>query len=153
MDRAASDHADRGRDRRTRRSPFYFPERRSGFDRRRPDGGWAATYDAALRNYRDRSSTFLLVLATIVVFNFIDYFLTVRVLEAGGVELNPVMARLFAVDPVLAAIVKIGVGGAAALWMLLLRRYKRSLEASIVLLLGFTALMFYHAYLVLNFPA
>jgi hypothetical protein len=152
MERAASEHTDRGRDRRSRRTPFYFPERRTGFDRRRPRSGWTARYDAALRNYRDRNTTFLLVLATIVVFNFIDYFLTARVLEAGGVELNPVMARLFDVDPVLAAIVKIGVGGAAAVWLLLLRRYKRSLEASLVLLLGFTALMFYHAYLVLQFP-
>ena len=153
MSTAITTRIDRDNDRRTHTRRFYFPERRSGFDRRVPDSGrWRSAYDFSLRDYRNRQSTHLLVLATIVVFNFIDFFLTLRVLQAGGMELNPVMARLFESSPTLAAAAKLGVGGAAALFLLGLRRYRRSLEASLVLLLGFTVLMFYHAYLALNYP-
>ena len=79
----------RGVDRRVRRSRFHFPERRSGFDRRlveRP--GWPGMWDASMRKYRDNQQTFLLVLATIIVFNYVDYLLTYRVLRAGGAELG-----------------------------------------------------------------
>ncbi len=138
--------ARRGIDRRIQRTPFYFPERRSGFDRRAPrNGGWRGSYDAALRKYRDNKSTFLLVLATIVVFNYVDYLLTIRVLRAGGSELNPIMARLFEISPFAAATAKLGTVGVAVLILLALGRYRRTLEASLVLLLAFTALMFYHA--------
>lgn len=136
----------RGVDRRVRRSRFHFPERRSGFDRRlveRP--GWPGMWDASMRKYRDNQQTFLLVLATIIVFNYVDYLLTYRVLRAGGAELNPVMARLFEISPVVAAVAKMGTVGAAVLVLMLLRRYRRTLEASLILLVAFTALMFYHA--------
>ena len=129
-----------------RRSRFYFPERRSGFDRRLVDRpGWRGMWDAGMRSYRDNQTSFLLVLATIIVFNYVDYLLTVRVLRAGGAELNPLMARLFEISPVVAAAAKMGTVGAAVLVLMLLRRYRRTLEASLVLLLAFTALMFYHA--------
>ncbi len=98
-----------------------------------------------MRKYRDNQQTFLLVLATIIVFNYVDYLLTYRVLRAGGAELNPVMARLFEISPVVAAVAKMGTVGAAVLVLMLLRRYRRTLEASLILLVAFTALMFYHA--------
>lgn len=134
----------RGTDRRIRRRPLYFPERRAGFERR-DRHGWRGAYQDGLRTYRDNPTTFLLVLATIVVFNYIDYQLTVRVIAQGGVELNPVMARLFALGPVAAATAKLGAVGASVLVLLSLRRYRRTLEASLLLLVGYTALMFYHA--------
>ena len=138
--------AQRGSDRRVRRSRLRFPERRSGFDRRRHTGSsWRESYDAALRSYGDNRTTFLLVLATIIVFNFVDYMLTVRVLGAGGIELNPIMARLFEISPVVAATLKISLVGAATLVLLVLQRYRRTLEASLALLVGFAALMFYHS--------
>jgi hypothetical protein len=85
------------------------------------------------------------------VFNYVDYLLTVRVLRAGGTELNPIMARLFEISPVAAATAKMGAVGGAVLMLMLLRRYRRTLEASLILLLGFTALMFYHAALAIRF--
>jgi hypothetical protein len=141
----------RGTDRRVKRSRFHFPERRTGFDRRlveRP--GWKGMWDASIHKYRDNRTTFLLVLATIVVFNYVDYLLTVRVLQAGGAELNPIMARLFEISPVVAALAKLGTVGAAVMVLMLLRRYRRTLEASLILLLAFTALMFYHAALAMQ---
>lgn len=138
-------HNPRSVDRRVNRS-LRFPERRSGFDRRLPSGSnWRETYEAGLRSYRDSSTKFLLVVATIVVFNYIDYMLTVRVLRAGGVELNPLMAHLFHISPTLAAVAKLGSVGMVAIVLVMLRRYRRTLEASLVLLLAFSALMFYHA--------
>ena len=80
-----------------------------------------------------------------MVFNYIDYQLTVRVIAQGGVELNPLMARLFALSPVTAATAKLGAVGGSVLILLSLRRYRRTLEASLLLLVGYTALMFYHA--------
>jgi len=146
MGRPNLEGTQRDSDRRLRRSPFHFPERRSGFDRRLSHAAsWRRAYDCTLRNYRDNKTTFLLVLATIVVFNYVDYLLTVRVLQAGGAELNPIMARLFEISPVVAATAKIGAVGAAVLVLLALRRYRRTLETSLVLLITFTALMFYHA--------
>ncbi len=146
MDETFSDTEHRGTDRRARRIPLHYPERRTGFDRRLADkAGWRGSYDNALRCYRDNKTTFLLVLATIIVFNYVDYLLTVRVLEAGGIALNPIMARPFEVVPVGAAAARLGAVGAAALVLLALRRYRRTLEASLVLLVAFTALMFYHA--------
>ena len=151
LDGGVPHHPARSGERRLHRTPFHFPERRTGFDRRLPEpAGWNSYYDSALRSYRDNKSTFLLVLATIVVFNYVDYLLTFRVLRAGGIELNPIMASLFEINPVLAAVAKMGVVGAAVLVMLMLGRYRRTLEASLVLLTTYTALMFYHAALALR---
>ncbi|MCP4305368.1 MAG: hypothetical protein GY926_27070 [bacterium] len=136
--------ASRGADRREQRTPLYFPERRAGFERRNR-AGWRGTYQESLRTYRDNPSTFMLVLATIVVFNYIDYQLTVRILGAGGVELNPLMARLFALSPIAAVTAKLGAVGVSMLILLSLRQYRRTLEASLLLLVAYTALMFYHA--------
>ena len=87
------------------------------------------------------------------MFNYVDYLLTFRVLLAGGVELNPIMARLFEIGPTVAASVKLGIVGVAVLVLLMLRRYRRTLEASLVMLAVYTALMFYHALLALQLPA
>jgi hypothetical protein len=142
-----------GADRRRRHRP-RFPDRRSGFDRRTAGlSGWRRGYDAALRAYAQNRFAFWLVLATIVVFNYVDYLLTFRVLRAGGVELNPIMVRLFELSPTVAAAVKLGTVGAAVLFLLVLRRYRRTLEVSLVMLAVYTALMFYHALLALRLPA
>lgn len=95
----------------------------------------------------------MLVLATIVVFNYMDYHLTLRVLDAGGSELNPVMVRLFGIGPEAAAAAKLGSVGAVSLVLLALRRYRRTLEASLLFLLAYSGLMFYHVVLALRIAA
>ncbi|MDJ0664119.1 MAG: DUF5658 family protein [Acidimicrobiia bacterium] len=142
----------RGDDRRKHRTPLRYPERRSGFDRR-SRSGWRGRYEASLRELADRPRTLLLVLATIVVFNFMDYWLTLRVLQAGGSELNPIMDRLFSIGPETAALVKLGLAGAVALGLLALRRYRRTLEVAIAVLLGYSALMFYHVLVAIRIGA
>lgn len=139
----------RRRDRRVLHTPWRFPERRSGFDRRTPDG-WRGRYYADLRNYADRRLAFPLVLATIVVFNLIDYVMTVRILGLGGLELNPIMQRLFATSMEVAALVKLLTAGAVTLVLLALRRYRRTLEVSLLVVLAYSALTLYHVYLALQ---
>jgi len=139
----------RRRDRRVRHTPWRFPERRSGFDRRRP-GGWRGRYYADLRKYADSRLAFPLVLATIVVFNLIDYVMTVRVLGVGGLELNPIMQHLFETSMEAAALVKLLAAGAVTLVLLALRRYRRTLEVSLLVMLGYSALTLYHVYLALR---
>ena len=142
----------RSGERRAQRTPFYFPERRSGFDRRTPHG-IRGRYHANLLSYRDNQLAFMLVLASLVVFNYMDYHLTLRVLAAGGSELNPVMSHLFGIGPEAAAAAKLGSVGAVALALLALRRYRRTLEASLLALMGYSGLMFYHVVLALRLPS
>jgi hypothetical protein len=132
-----------GRDRRRR---FRFREQRSGFDRRDlGDKGLRGAYTRALHAYGRDAVRFWTVLATIVVFNFLDLVLTVRALNAGAIEVNPVMRTLFWTHPVTAAVTKLGIVAVVVLMLQRMRRFRRALEVSLVLLMGFTALMFYHA--------
>lgn len=136
-------------DRRLQPTRWHFPERRSGFDRRRQPG-WRGRYLTDLRGYANSKLAFPLVLATIIVFNLVDYLMTLRVLGEGGLELNPVMQHLFSTSMEVAALVKLLSAGAVTLVLLSLRRYRRTLEVSLVVLLGYSVLMFYHVYLALQ---
>lgn len=134
-----------GIDRRRRFSP-RFPERRSGFDRRDENRrGIGAAYRRAIQRFGRDSLAFWTVLATIVVFNFLDLMLTLRALDRGAEEANPVMRTLFWTHPLTAALVKLGIVAIVVLMLQRLRRYRSALVVALFLLLGFTALMFYHA--------
>ncbi len=143
--KANRDQRSPGTDRRQRFSMRY-PERRYGFDRRdRNRRGPGAAYRRALDRFRNDSVAFWTVLATIVVFNFIDLMLTLRALDRGAVEANPVMRALFWTHPLTATLVKLGVVGFVVLMLQRMRRFRSALEVTLALLVGFTALMFYHA--------
>lgn len=131
---------------RRRRRRFRFPERRSGFDRRRSDqNALRDSYVRELRKLQGDHLQFWTVLATIVTFNFLDLVLTLEALDDGAVEANPVMRVLFWTEPVAAAIVKLGVVAVVVVVLLRLRRHRAALELALILLVVFTALMFYHA--------
>lgn len=134
----------RGGDRRVKHLSFRFPDRRLGFTRRRDRERPArAAYIRMLSAYRSRPGALAAVLAAVVLLNIADLVLTLRALELGAVELNPIMATLIGADPLLASVFKVAIvlGVAAAMWMM--RRYRRVLEASLVLLGGFTVLIGY----------
>ncbi len=138
---------ERGFERRRRQGSLYYPERRRGFDRRRPARGtWTARYREVLDEYRHDSETIAAVLLVFVVLNIVDLLLTVQALSMGAVEVNPVMAWLFAVDPILAAMFKLVVGFGIALAVWATRRYRRMLEMSLVLVAVMTAVLIYHGY-------
>lgn len=133
-------------DRRVRRVSLRYPERRSGFERRQPDGGPVRVgYLRMLRRYGAQPRAVGAVCWVIVVANAADLVLTLRALDGGAVELNPVMAGLIAASPVAAAVFKLAVAVLVAGGIWALRRYRRSLELSLVLLAVMTALLGYHA--------
>jgi hypothetical protein len=132
-------------DRRVRRASLHYPERRSGFDRRLAGPGPIRAAGARLLiNYRDRPGAVAAVLGAVVLLNAVDLLLTVRALGLGATELNPVMAELLGFDPVVAAVFKLTLVGAVAMGLWTLRRYRRVLEASLLLLGGFLVLTGYH---------
>lgn len=136
----------RGTDRRIR-DRLYYPERRHGFERRRPPRGtWSSRYHTWLDRYRRDRDTIAAVILVFVLLNLVDLLLTVQALSMGAIEGNPVMAYLFAVDPTLAALFKIVVGAGIALTLWSARRYRRILETSLVMVAVMTAVLFYHGY-------
>ena len=122
-------------DRRRRRTVFRFPDRRTGFDRRRPGG--------LLAWYRDRPALIAVALATIVALNIADYALTLRALERGAREANPIMATLFAHDPTVALAFKLFTAVAVVLVIWQLRRYRKILGVSLLAVGGFGLLVVY----------
>ena len=119
---------------------FRWPDRRTGFDRITPAGviGW----------YRDHPNVIATVLVGVVLLNLADYLLTLRALDRGASEFNPVMAALFDVGPAAAGSVKLLLGLGVVLVMWQLRRYRRILAVSLVALGGFSAVLVYQLTLV-----
>ncbi len=145
-------HDQRRVDRRVRRVSLHYPERRSGFDRRLPRGGPIRAASARLlSSYRDRPRVVASVLGAVVLLNAVDLILTMRALDLGATELNPVMAGLLGFDPVVAAAFKMTLVGTVAIGLWVLRRYRRVLEASLLLVGTFAVLTGYH--LVVGFAA
>lgn len=119
---------------------FRFPERRTGFDRRASDGRIAW--------YRDRPHIVAAVLTAVLLLNLADYLLTLRALDRGATEVNPIMAVLFDVGPAVAGSVKLllTLGVVLVIWQM--RGYRRILEISLVALAGFTLVLAYQLALV-----
>lgn len=129
-------------ERRAGRARFRYPERRTGFDRR--------TSGDAIAWYRDHPPAVALALAAVLALNLADFLFTVRALDRGAVEVNPLMASLFAVDPALAGIVKLLLGFGVVLVIWYMRRYRRILQVSLIALGGFTLVLAYQLTLVVN---
>ena len=130
---------------RRRRRAFRLVERRSGFDRRRPPRPGA--YAETLLFVRDRPRILFELLLMVNLLSILDLIITVRILREGGVELNPLMAQLLSADTASAAAIKIALVGAgtAAIW--LLRRRRPALEATLLLVAVFGALIAYECLL------
>jgi hypothetical protein len=130
----------RAGDRRTSRVALRLPDRRTGFDRRQPNGvvAW----------YRDHPPLIAAALVAVLLLNLSDWLLTLRALERGAREVNPVMASLLEHSRALAGATKLGLALAvvAVIWQL--RRYRRILQVSLVALAGFSALLVYQLTLV-----
>jgi hypothetical protein len=128
----------RGTDRRASRRSLFYPERRTGFDRRSP-----SLVTSALR---DRPVALISILVLINVLSIADWMLTLRVLEAGAAEGNPVLATMISLNPAGALLFKLAatLGVTIALWSW--RRYRAVLATSIGALLLYGGLMVYHAW-------
>jgi hypothetical protein len=132
----------RGPDRRRERR-FIFLDRRSGFDRRRREGRSpvSSAVDARLLRLRDQPRLLAETLVLVNLLSLLDLLLTLSVLRLGAIELNPIMDWLFELGPGPAATAKIGVMALATFGLWLLRRYRKALTTTVVLLAGYGALV------------
>ena len=130
----------RAGDRRTSRVALRLPERRTGFDRRERNG--VVTW------YRDHPPLIAVALVAVLLLNLSDWLLTLRALEQGAREANPVMAALLEHSTALAGGTKLALGLVVVTVIWQLRRYRRILQVSLVALAGFSALVVYQLTLV-----
>ena len=128
----------RAADRRVVQQSLRYPERRTGFDRRA-----AGSLTTVLR---DRPVVLVGLLVLINVLSIADWMLTLRALDAGAVEVNPVLAAMLAGNPLAAFFFKMAATlvVTAALWSW--RRYRAVLATAIAALLIYGVLMTYHAW-------
>ncbi len=96
-----------------------FPDRRYGFPRRTPQGSFRRRYLGGLAAVRDNSTLLVLLASLLLALNIADLTLTRRALEAGAVEVNPLMAALFDSNMALATSVKLGLSAivVCGLWI------------------------------------
>jgi Domain of unknown function (DUF5658) len=138
----------RKKDRRKRRFSFVLRERRSGFDRRGREGASrvSSAYEQALLALRERPRLLFGLLVAVNVLNLADFLLTMRVLAEGGGEANPILRSLFAMDPLYAGLFKL-VAVLLTSWLAWrCRRFRSGLEAAIIMLAVFTAVICYHIF-------
>lgn len=132
----------RGPDRRRQRR-FIFLDRRSGFDRRRREGRSpvSSAVEARLLSLRDQPRLLAETLVLVNLLSMLDLLLTLWVLRLGAIELNPIMDWLFEIGPAHAAVAKIGVMALATFGLWSLRRYRKALTTTVLLLAGYGALV------------
>jgi hypothetical protein len=135
----------RSGDDRRRRHRLVYPDRRSGFDRRVPQGrGVGAAYSRMLLAYRRRPVAIFLVLALVTVLNLADLLLTQRALVRGATEVNPIMRFLFDLHPVWAGVVKVSIGMIVVEVIWVFRHHRSALVLSLFTAFGMAALFIYH---------
>ncbi len=78
--------------------------------------------------------------------NLADLLLTLKVLAEGGGEANPILKSLFDADPLYAGLFKL-VAVLMTSWLAWrCRRFRSGLEAAVIMLAVFTAVMCYHIF-------
>lgn len=128
-------------------------DRRSGFDRReRSTRGLRDHYVGVLRAYRDNPRAILLTLGVFTTLNLADLLFTLRCLSLGGREANPAMKALFEIHPMLAGVVKMGVGMVAAEIIWELRRRRSALALSIGITLAMAGVFAWHLFVSQSLP-
>jgi hypothetical protein len=138
----------REKDRRHRRFSFVLRERRSGFDRRGREGAGrvSVAHERTLLALRDRPRLLFGLLAVVNLLNLADFLLTLKVLAQGGGEANPILKSLYDADPLYAGLFKL-VAVLLTSWLAWrCRRFRSGLEAAVIMLALFTAVMCYHIF-------
>jgi len=125
----------RSHERRTGGVYLHWPERRSGFDRR------TECWVTALR---DSSAALVALLAFLNLLNVLDWRFTTIGLERGALEANPVMAAFFGMDSVTAGLFKVAVMLTISLIIWRTRRYRRILEFTVLVTVGYVGVILYH---------
>jgi hypothetical protein len=119
------------------RSSFQLPERRSGFDRRRPGD--------PLRRLLDQPAALLAVLVALNLLSAADWMLTSNALAHGAREANLLLASLISSSPLAAGVFKAAavLAVSAVIWRA--RRYRAILAVAVGAVGLYVMLMLYHA--------
>jgi hypothetical protein len=134
---------------RRRQSRFVLRERRSGYDRRRGAGG-RTLIPACVHEWCHTYPWFLpLILVAANLLSLADIALTLRVLETGAVEANPLLKVLLDIDVHLAAGVKAALVAAASLLIWRYRWHRRILPLALFVLAVFAAVVVYQGMILL----
>jgi hypothetical protein len=130
---------------RRRRSHFVLRDRRTGFDRRRPQGqgSLGAAFESALIHLRDNPSSLVSLLVLANLLSLLDLALTLTLLRLGVVEANPIMRHLFAASTGQAIAVKAGLIAAASIVIWALRTRRPALMAALFMVTLYAAIVFY----------
>jgi hypothetical protein len=127
---------------------FVVRERRTGFDRRNPRrvGRIGAALDSSLVYLRDNASVVLAVLLTANLLSILDLVFTLRALQNGAQEGNPLMKALLDWNPAVAGCVKVGIILGLSLLIWRLRRYRMILQVALFALVMYGGIIAYHIY-------
>jgi hypothetical protein len=97
----------------------------------------------ALIALRDRPKALQLLLVGVNLLNLADFSVTLRVLDSGGREANPILRPLLVLSPIWAGIFKLVAVLAASLLVWENRRYRKALIAALCVVLVFAGLVAY----------
>lgn len=123
-------------DRRSGRRILHLPERRTGYERRRPS--------KVLLHLSTNTRLFASLMIGIVVMSAGDWLLTLIALRMGATEGNPVLDSLLGVNPAMAGGFK-ALATAFVVWVMWTQRRYRSIAAvSVAAFLLYFALISYH---------
>lgn len=139
----------RKEERRKNRRTLVMPERRTGFDRRSTNHtlGHRVTWHL-------RSNEFLLAILLILInlLNLGDLVFTYLALSAGYQEANPFLRYLFLnFSPLVGGYVKLALGLLVTIALWCFRKYKRVLEATLLILAIYLLILLFHLYATLVF--
>ena len=136
------DNSKRKDERRKNKKTLVIPERRTGYDRRSSDHNIGHIITSHLSK-----NEFLLaaLLILINILNLGDLIFTYLALGAGHQEGNPFLRYIFVnYDPVIGGYVKITIGTLVTLIIWVFRQYRRMMEATLIILVIFFSIFFYH---------
>lgn|GEM_PF-2614020 len=142
---------ERRRHERRRATRFMFRERRSGYERR-DDPSRTQPFLLGSFHAWHRSTPWLL--PTLLVFanllSLADILLTMRVLEAGAVEINPLLRVLMEFDVRVAAAVKASLVAGATLLIWRYRGYRKIVPLALLSLALFGSVVIYQGIMLLG---
>lgn len=127
---------DRCADRRAANSTFHYPERRTGFDRRR--------LSDPVRVLRERPAALLALLLVLNLLSLADLLLTSRAMSYGAIEANMLMGSLFGTSLAAATGFKVAAMLAVSVLIWVSRRYRLVLLTAVGAVAVYALLMVYH---------
>jgi hypothetical protein len=139
------------RDRRARKTPLYWPERRTGFDRRLHPSALGRFVHDTLHHLSRSDRLLLALLVAVNAANLVDMRVTFVLLGQGAIEVNPLMRALLEWNPVFAAITKALIVFGVTLGVWAGRRFKGILAAGVAAGLAFLLLLIYEIQLLAAF--